>query len=124
MLMFTPISLSVGLLFFSSVALSELQPVVMVSPDSLTDTVGILDACPTFSWGRFSGAQGYEVMVFHVIEGESTDYQAVLESSQPAVQVQIAAPALSWTPASDQCLEPGWRYVWFVRAAVGEGKGS
>jgi len=116
--------LSMGLVFFGSIAASNALSGTTVSPGSLTDTVGISDTCPTFSWGRFSGAQGYEVAVFQVTGDEGTDYQTALESSQPVIQVQIAAPAFSWTPSRDQCLEPGSRYLWFVRATSREDEGS
>lgn len=116
--------LSMGLLFSGNVAVSSSLPGITVSPGGLAESSQISDDCPTFSWGQFTGAQSYEVVVFESGAGEHDDYQSYIESSQPAVQVQIAAPALSWTPASDQCLEPGRHYVWFVRAAGVEGKGS
>ncbi|WP_457668882.1 tail fiber domain-containing protein [Thiolapillus sp.] len=116
--------LSMGLMFLGSIAAFNALAGISVSPGGLYDTVRISDTCPTFSWGRFSGAQGYEVAVFHVTADGGTDYQTALESSQPVIQVQIAAPALSWTPSRDHCLQGGGSYLWFVRATSGEDRGN
>ena len=41
----------------------------------------------------------------------------------PLRQIEISAPALSWTPAGSDCLDEGGSYLWFVRAQTADGDG-
>ncbi len=120
--MLTHTTVLASLLLLSSTALS--QAMLTASPGGLQDTTRISESCPTFSWGQTVGANSYEVTVFATLGDSSNDYQTHVELSQPIILTNIAAPALSWTPSTDQCLDYGGGYVWFVRAINGNGKGD
>ena len=88
-----------------------------VSPGHAERFPKINESCPSFSWTAVSEAQGYELVVYAASEGATPI--AVMNRTLPA-------GATSWTPSAEQCLSPGRRYAWSVRAvdAVGAGDWS
>lgn len=72
------------------------------------------NSCPTLRWdGSHPGVDAWELVVYPVdAEG------AIL--GRPTLWAWLPAGTESWTPAPEDCLEPG-RYAWSVRA-VGRGK--
>ncbi|HVS63530.1 MAG TPA: DUF1566 domain-containing protein [Thermoanaerobaculia bacterium] len=86
-----------------------------VSPGDASKLVRIGDACPTFNWSAMEGARSYELVVYRIGDGKVED-RAVLTKILPG-------GALGWTPPLDDCLEPGGRYAWSVRA-TGRGVGQ
>lgn len=86
------------------------------SPGGSRESQLVSSPCPTFSWGAVEDAQSYELAVF--------DQEFSGPNSKPVLSASIATPALSWTPATDQCLQTGRRYVWSVRAETAEGVGN
>lgn len=121
-LMFIRRSLPLCLLLISSAALSQSAPTLTVSPGGLLGATQIADGCATFSWGPVDGATGYQVAVFDMMLDNSNDLQAQVEEIEPVLETTIAAPALSWTPATGQCLDQGGSYLWFVRATTEDGE--
>ena len=95
-----------------------------VSPG--TREVGALigDPCPSFSWGAVAGAQRYELAIFDAQWQDSPAYAEQQRQGAQLRQIEIAAPALSWTPAGSDCLEEGGTYLWFVRAQSADGDGQ
>ena len=120
--MFIRRSLPLCLLLISSAALSQSAPTLTVSPGGLLGATQIADGCATFSWGPVDGATGYQVAVFDMMLDNSNDLQAQVEEIEPVLETTIAAPALSWTPATGQCLDQGGSYLWFVRATTEDGE--
>ena len=82
------------------------QPVA-VSPGTASGAL-IGDACPTFSWGAVAEAKSYELVVYRVGEEH--------EEAEPVLRQSFAGSANGWTPSLGQCLEPGQRYAWSIRA--------
>ena len=119
--MFVHLALSLGLLLISNAVSSQSSSVLTVSPGGLQESRQIADACPTFSWGRATGANRYKVAIFDAMESDSPDYAQQWAITDPVLQASIEAPALSWTPAADQCLEQGGSYLWFVQAITSDG---
>lgn len=96
---------------------------VPVSPGEAEAGVRIAETCPTFSWGAAPGAERYELAVFDAWWLDSADYAAQVELGQILDRIDIDAPATSWTPAGEACLEDGAAYRWFVRPHTAEGAG-
>lgn len=93
-----------------------------VSPGQSGQFRVVAGRCPTFSWSAVPGAWGYEVALYSAREGAE---EAVLPAeTEPVLRAEIPAPASSWTPSLDQCLDPGERYVWFIREKGGFGRGD
>jgi hypothetical protein len=94
---------------------------IAVSPGASDRSTPIESRCPTFSWGALSGARAYELIVFEVAEqsAAAVRVETLAESAPLSLWTEIPAAALSWTPASDDCLTRGRRYAWFVRALGG-----
>jgi hypothetical protein len=114
--------LSFSLLLISNAAFSQPAPALTVSPGGLQNATQIADGCATFSWGPVDGATGYQVAVVDMLIDNSNDHQAQAGIIEPVLETTIAAPALSWTPATGQCLEQGGSYLWFVRATTEDGE--
>lgn len=72
----------------------------------------ITGACPTFSWTL--GAPGTHELVVYELDGAGGEPAVVLSLDLPAA-------ASSWSPGRQDCLKPGGRYAWTVRARGGEG---
>jgi hypothetical protein len=112
--MFVHAALSLGLLLISTAVIARSSTVLTVSPGGLQERTQIADACPTFSWGRATGATRYKVVVFDALDNDSSEYAEQMAMADPVLQVSIKAPALSWTPATEQCLDQGGSYLWFI----------
>ena len=119
--MFLRTTLATSLLFLSHTALAQ-TAMLTVSPGGLQGARSISNACPTFSWGLATDANRYEVAVFNTSGNDSDDYQTHADAGEPVIKTNISAPALSWTPATNQCLDDGGSYLWFVRATTAEGE--
>ena len=52
----------------------ETTPAVTVSPGGIEAPTVIADTCPTFSWGRATGATHYEVTVFGTGDYAGSEY--------------------------------------------------
>ena len=85
-----------------------------VSPGAADRYSTIRDECPTFSWEMVVGAESYELVVYELTDLEN------LESAAEVLYTTAPGGATSWTPELGQCLVPGGRYVWFVRAVLDE----
>lgn len=93
-----------------------------VSPGQSGQFRVVADRCPTFSWSAVPGAWGYEVVLYSARAG--AEEATLLAETEPVLRAEIPAPASSWTPSLDQCLDPGERYVWFIREKGGFGQGD
>ncbi len=82
-----------------------------VSPGDTSMPVLIGDACPTFSWSEVEGARSYELVVYRLVDER--------DMAEPLLRQSFAGSVESWTPPLRQCLEPGGRYAWSVRAEGG-----
>ncbi len=98
---------------------SQPHAAVAVSPGGTTAFARIAQSCPTFNWGAIEGARRYELVVYELAENQ----EDVSASRAPAIHTRLPGTALGWTPSVERCLEPGGRYVWYVRSvdALGEG---
>lgn len=78
-----------------------------VSPGERGREVEAASACPTFSWSAEAGSSGYELAVFR-LDG----------SEEPTLVFtkRVEASATSWSPSRGECLAPGGRFGWTVRA--------
>lgn len=94
-------------------AAATAAPPVAVSPGA-PDAVGrVATACPTFSWTYDPEATAVDLAVYRL---DSAETGAAPEEAPPAVAARLPSGAVSWTPDSEECLEPGERYAWFVRS--------
>ena len=84
---------------------------VAVSPGDpgRTDVVG--SACPTFNWGFEGKAERFELAV----------HRAGATDAAPVFVRSLPGSARGWTPSMTQCLSPGARYAWRVRAVSTSG---
>ncbi len=98
------------------------DPITAIPVSPGTQEVGALigDPCPSFSWGAVDGAQRYELAIFDAQWQDSPAYDEQQRQGAPLRQIEIAAPALSWTPAGRDCLDEGGSYLWFVRAQTAD----
>ncbi|MFP3941237.1 MAG: hypothetical protein ACLF0P_13080 [Thermoanaerobaculia bacterium] len=93
-----------------------LEPVVAVSPGS-EDGARVQDRCPTFIWGDVSGAEGFELVVYRIGDGEGSRIPAERPDGAEVVVRQTFSGAVdSWKASLGDCLERGARYGWSVRA--------
>ncbi len=85
-----------------------------VSPGAVDHVAQLNNPCPTFSWTSVEGASGYELVGYVLPE----DPQAAprFDEESEVLYRRLPAGSTSWTPAADQCLAPGGRYIWFVRS--------
>ncbi len=86
------------------------SPAVAVSPGGGTNL-----SCPTFSWSEAGNASSYRIEVYEQITTKVLPQEQMRTIAAPAIAVEIAAPALSWTPSSGECLTRGLHYVWYVQ---------
>ena len=96
---------------------------IPVSPGTQEAGALIGDPCPSFSWGAVDGAQRYELAIFDAQWQDSPAYDDQRSQGLALRQIEISAPALSWTPAGSDCLDEGGSYLWFVRAQTADGDG-
>lgn len=87
-----------------------------VSPGDPDEFVLVEARCPTFSWAAVDGAEGYELVVYQVLEDAA--------QSEPVLVQNLPGAVTSWTPPLNRCLERNGRYAWSVRAAGPEGLGE
>ncbi len=92
-----------------------------VSPVSEKGVAKVATRCPTFSWAQEQGASAYGLEVYELKYEQVPTRQEAITQWQPVISKRIPAPALSWTPTTDMCLEAGKRYVWFVNAEYENG---
>lgn len=104
-------TLLAGLLQASIANLVLASQVATVSPGGLEQSSRIGETCPTFSWGAVPAAERYELAIFDGSWNDSPRYDEQAMLGDPLGQAGIAAPALSWTPAEDDCLADGGRYL-------------
>ncbi|RMG01355.1 MAG: hypothetical protein D6726_09650, partial [Nitrospirae bacterium] len=79
----------------------------------------VMNTCPTFSWSKVSGAEGYVIEVYEAVE-EGLSHDEMVTVSEPVISKGVGS-ALSWTPSGSECLKDGVRYVWFIGARKAEG---
>lgn len=89
-----------------------------VSPAAEAGEALVEARCPAFSWAGVEGANGYELVVLAVSDGEE-----IASTPQVVSRIRLAHGARSWTPSLGSCLERGGRYAWSVRALTEEGEG-
>ena len=113
-------------LWGASAPLSGAQRPVAVSPGDATAFARIAQSCPTFNWGLVEGARRYELLVYELTANETENEGEGSESRAPAIHTRLPGTAFGWTPSVEKCLEPGGRYVWYVRSVdeLGEGDWS
>lgn len=120
-------AVSCGLLAWSSLFVHADERAVTalaVSPgEGQAAGTAIATTCPSFSWSTVAGAVGYELAVFDGQWNDNPDYAVQRNQGIPLRQFDIPAPALSYTPAGDDCLDEGGSYLWFVRALTAAGEG-
>ncbi len=92
-----------------------------VSPVSEEGVAKMATRCPTFSWAQEQGASAYGLEVYELKSEQVPTRQEAITQWEPVISKRIPAPALSWTPTTDMCLEAGKRYVWFVNAEYENG---
>ena len=88
-----------------------------VSPGAADRMAVVNNTCPTFSWEAGETAALYEIVAYAIHENDepaSSDLTAETE----ALYTRVPGGATSWTPSAAQCVAPGGRYVWFVRAVT------
>ena len=122
----TPMVLSLLFTLNLGNALAADDPITAIPVSPGTQEAGALigDPCPSFSWGAVDGAQRYELAIFDAQWQDSPAYDDQQVQGAQLRQIEIAAPALSWTPAGSDCLDEGGSYLWFVRAQTADGDGS
>ena len=110
-----------GLLGLSSSTLLA-GAVVPISPGDANKSSVITDDCPTFSWSRSVGAEGYELAIFEAFGDNSESYEQMAYIIDPVITRTLSAPAFSWTPSSESCLNQGASYIWYVRDLIEAGQ--
>jgi hypothetical protein len=86
---------------------------VPVSPGGGTEIIS--QSCPTFSWSSASNAAAYRIEVYEQVTVDVLPHDQMQALSSPILAREIAAPALSWTPSTGECLSRGLNYVWYVQ---------
>lgn len=87
-----------------------------VSPGTV-DRVAVVDTrCPTFSWQEAAGAALYELLAYRLPAEDGAGVELCPEDE--VLYARVPGGASSWTPSSEQCFDPGGRFVWFVRGVM------
>ena len=86
---------------------------VPVSPGHPSRLAAVESRCPTFSWSQQIDALGYEIVVYGVEAGEA----------DPVLRKHLEGSIQSWTPDLAECLSPGGRFAWSVRARTASKSG-
>jgi hypothetical protein len=110
-------------LTISVLSASEKAPVA-VSPASDLGVAAVGESCPTFSWTAVEGAVGFRLEVFGTVSDMGLSYEEMASVSYPVLTKEIRGAATSWTPSSDQKLDNGGVYVWYVRSIDALGTGD
>jgi len=97
---------------------------VAVSPASDLGIAMVGEGCPTFSWTAVKGAVGYRLELFGTVGDAGLPYEEMASLSYPLMTKEIRGAATSWTPSSDQKLNNGGTYVWYVRSIDAQGIGA
>lgn len=94
------------------------QPIAPGAADRMVETT---DPCPTFSWSAPAAGSRSQGSVSVVVVNVTNGGRGVTAGEQDVVlAARLPAGARSWTPSSEQCLERGRSYRWFV--LQGEGR--
>ena len=86
-----------------------------VSPGGHSGMAVTAGSCPTFLWTYVEGAESVDLVAYR-LPGKEPD-----APPQQVLSVTLPGNAHGWTPSLGQCLEPGGRYAWSVRAAGASG---
>ncbi len=86
-----------------------------VSPGGETEVATVTQSCPTFSWSAVNQAASYRIVVFQNIEDYVLSFEDMATKSSPVISKDISGPALSWTLSSEESLQNGNTYVWYVK---------
>jgi len=113
-------SLIVATVLFSSSAWGDTA--VPVSPGG--GTAITVQNCPTFSWSAAEEASAYKLEVYEQMTIQPETREQIAATGKPVVAKEIAAPALSWTPSTGECLSRGVDYVWYVQGVDALGRGQ
>ena len=87
-----------------------------VSPGAPDRSPLVRDGCPGFSWELAPGTEHYDVVVYRFAADIGAGTESDLENAAEVLYARVPGGATGWTPALDECLAPGGRFVWFVRA--------
>ena len=103
-----------GLAVQSQEDAARMSPPRGVSPGGNDQPLLIGSTCPTFSWslGDVQGGQ-LEVAVYR-LDGRTQ------QRPELVFEVEIAAPATSWTPDASRCLADAGEYAWTIRHSDGQ----
>jgi hypothetical protein len=103
----------VAVLLGSSIARSEQNMPVAVSPGSGDGVELVASTCTTFSWTTMEAVQGFTLAVYEVTdEGQL---------GNPIIRRALPAGATSWTMPAGTCLARGRTYAWVVGAVQQDG---
>ncbi len=80
---------------------------VAVSPGDPSGMAATDQVCPTFSWSYAEGAVSYRIEIYEQVTTDLLSHDAMGVMATPVGVREIAAPALSWTPSSGECLSRG-----------------
>jgi hypothetical protein len=94
---------------------------VAVSPGSDTEVASVWQSCPTFSWSAVKQAASYRLAIFELVDSQVTSYANTAAMSSPVISKDIPGPALSWTLSSEEGLNTGNMYAWYVQAVDDNG---
>ena len=118
----------VVLLVISTVALVGYagQDLQGVSPGATDRIVEIEGRCPAFMWETVPEAQVFELVAYRLPETVEVAgfWGSDRTEADEVIFARLPGGASAWTPSLSQCLEPGERYVWFVRAILHEEAGE
>ncbi len=89
-----------------------LEPTTQLVGPGATVAAPLVERCPTFHWGASEPTVGQQLVVFALRDSPDGE----VASDEPALQVDLPGTARGFSPALDQCLEPG-HYVWAVVAS-------
>jgi hypothetical protein len=93
-----------------------------VSPGAADRAAKIEGRCPTFIWSPVPGAAFHELVGYRLSkDSESADLSAIdLSDAEQVLYAKVPGIASAWEPELAECLTPGGKYVWFVRAVYRE----
>ena len=111
----------------ASAAVADRLPPEGISPGSPTAVLTASGSCPTFSWAADLG-EGFELTVLNVSQGSTAappdSAPRAAAADDGTLLISLPAGALSWTPAPEQCLQPGAVYGWAVRSVTAGAAGA
>ncbi len=109
-----------GLVVVVATVTAAAEGPVGVSPGAADRITEVEGRCPAFIWSGVPGAAGFEVVVYWLPEETPSHEAERLDLSQDdeVLYASLPAGATAWQPELADGLEPGGRYVWFVRAVT------